>query len=68
MFTPFDLLKRDADGNVIWIEAAADLRSAHIRLQELALASPGSYLIFDQEHQVTVEEISNRAKAATTTH
>ncbi|HEY2461618.1 MAG TPA: hypothetical protein VGI16_12460 [Candidatus Acidoferrum sp.] len=65
MIAPFDLLKREPDGNIIWIEAVADLHSAHLRLQELATASPGEYLIFDQDHQTTVETISSRAKAAT---
>ena len=60
MQTPFDLLRRDPDGSVIWLEAAPDLVRARARLRELALRTPGEYVLFDHRSQETVEKISSR--------
>jgi hypothetical protein len=56
--TPFDILKRHADGSFIWVEAARDLSGAQARLQELATVTPGEYFVFDQRAQQIVAKIS----------
>ncbi len=45
---PYDILKKDALGNPIWVEAVEDLRKASVRIDELALRSPGEYIVFNQ--------------------
>ena len=46
---PYDILKKDALGNPIWVEAVEDLRKASVRIDELALHSPGEYIVFNQQ-------------------
>jgi hypothetical protein len=46
---PYDILKKDVLGNPIWVEAAEDLRTASVRIEELALYSPGEYIVFNQQ-------------------
>ena len=43
---PYDILKKDALGNPIWVEAVEDLPKATVRIEELALRSPGEYRIY----------------------
>jgi hypothetical protein len=45
---PYDILKKDALGNPIWVEAVEDVRKASVRIEELALHSPGEYIVFNQ--------------------
>jgi len=45
---PYDILKKDAVGNPIWVEAVEDLPKATVRIEELALHSPGEYIVFNQ--------------------
>ena len=51
---PYDILKKDALGNPIWIEAVEDLPKATVRIEELALHSPGEYIVFDQQKREIV--------------
>ncbi len=51
---PFDILRRHRDGSFIWLEAAADIRLAKARLQELWAGAPGEYFVFDQGTQQIV--------------
>jgi hypothetical protein len=44
---PYDILKKDS-ATLVWVEAAADLEIARARVKELAAASNGEYVIFDQ--------------------
>jgi hypothetical protein len=46
---PYDILKKDVLGYPIWVEAAEDLRKAIVRIEELALHSPGEYFVFNQQ-------------------
>ena len=46
---PYDILKKDAFGNPIWVEAVEDLRRASVRIEELAFHSPGEYIVFNQQ-------------------
>lgn len=59
MQTPFDLLRRDPDGSFIWIEAAADLAIARLRMREIASRTPGEYVLFDHTSQETVEKLTS---------
>jgi hypothetical protein len=45
--TPYDILKKDSAA-LVWIEAVADVEIAKARVRELAAASNGEYVIFDQ--------------------
>jgi hypothetical protein len=57
---PFDILKRNADGSFVWLEAAQDLQAAKARLQQLSAPSPGEYFVFDQRTQQIVAKVSTR--------
>jgi hypothetical protein len=46
---PYDILKKDVLGNPIWVEAVEDFRKASVRIGELALHSPGEYIVFNQQ-------------------
>ena len=52
----YDVLKRDC-GELLWIEAADDLESARLRIQELSSASYGEYFVFDQNTGQTDGEV-----------
>jgi hypothetical protein len=54
----FDILRRDADGSFIWIEAAQDIQVAKSRLHELCAQTPGDYFVFDQRSQQIVAKLS----------
>jgi hypothetical protein len=49
MNTPYDILRKDALGIPIWVEAVADLEEASLRVKELARRSPGEYIVFSQK-------------------
>ena len=48
MHSPFDILKKKAEGSFCRFEAVNDLQSANIRIKELVALSPGEYVVFDQ--------------------
>jgi hypothetical protein len=50
----FDILRRHHDGSLLWLEAAADLKVAKCRLQQLHAVSPGDYFVYDQGSQQIV--------------
>jgi hypothetical protein len=56
---PFDILKRYEDGSFIWLETAHEIEIAEARLQELCVATPGNYFVFDQKSQQIVAKLSN---------
>jgi hypothetical protein len=67
MFQPLDIFKTDSDGSVLWRGAVESLVAAKLRIQRLALSSPGEYLIVDQltgEHVLVVVGISTAATTA----
>jgi hypothetical protein len=47
MFYPLDIFKNDAEG-VLWQGAAQNLVAAKLRIQRLALFSPGEYFVLNQ--------------------
>jgi len=44
---PFDIFRTETMG-VLWLESAATLEDAKARVQELAVRSPGEYLLLNQ--------------------
>jgi hypothetical protein len=55
MFLRFDILKKLADGGVVWIEAVNDLETARARIALFASQKPGEYVVFSQETQALLE-------------
>jgi hypothetical protein len=49
MTVPFDIFQAESDGSVLWLESAATLEDAKARIQQLAVRSPGEYLLVNQE-------------------
>lgn len=45
MLPPFDIFRVEADGKVLWIKSAPDLKSARLAVQELMASSPHKYII-----------------------
>jgi hypothetical protein len=54
---PFDILRRHHDGSLLWLEAAAELKVAKSRLQQLHARSPGDYFVFDQGSRQSCRQI-----------
>ena len=46
MLPPFDIFKRKANGEALWIKSAEDFKSARLAIQELMASSPSEYLIY----------------------
>src|ERR1700719_5386738 len=49
MFQPLDIFETDSEGGVLWRSAAEDFVAAKRCIENLALSSPGEYLILDQQ-------------------
>ena len=49
MTIPFDIFQSESNGSVLWLESAATLEDAKARIQQLALRSPGEYLLVNQD-------------------
>lgn len=45
MLPPFDIFKREASGEVLWIKSAEDLKFARAAVQELMASAPHEYVI-----------------------
>ena len=41
----FDIFRKDLLGTAVWMESVQDIETAKLRLTELALRSPGEYLV-----------------------
>jgi hypothetical protein len=52
----FDILRTDALGQAVWIEAVGDIDSARARILHLAERFPGEYVVF---HQATARIVAN---------
>jgi hypothetical protein len=48
MFLHLDIFEAKADGQLIWRDAVESIAAAKARIQELTMASPGDYIILDQ--------------------
>ena len=55
-----DILRRERDGSFLWMEAVGDLEGAKARLEELVVAAPGEYFVFDQRSQEIVAKVVSR--------
>jgi hypothetical protein len=55
-----DILKREDDGGLVWIEAAADVQVAEERIAQLAYTQPGEYFVFDQRSQQIVAKVARQ--------
>jgi hypothetical protein len=44
-----DIFRVAPTGDVLWLESAATLECAKVRIEELAARSPGEYLVLDQQ-------------------
>ena len=53
----FDLFRKDAEGNAVWLDCTPDLVTARDRLTQLAIGVPGEYFVFDQSRQRIVERV-----------
>jgi hypothetical protein len=53
----FDILKRQGDGSLVWLEAARDMDVAKSRLEQLRALWPGEYFVFDQQTQTIVPSL-----------
>jgi hypothetical protein len=49
MFPPFDILRVDSDGQLVWRDQAESLTLARMRVRMLKLDSPGDYIIYSQK-------------------
>jgi len=57
MHSPFDILQKKPEGSFRWFEAAPDLDSANMRIDELISLCPGDYVVFDQRtHNIILEQ------------
>lgn len=48
MIAPFDILRIDGNGDLMWVEAAPDLDTAKARVRAMGSSSPGKYVILSQ--------------------
>jgi hypothetical protein len=66
MFQPLDIFKTYSDGSLLWRGAAQSLVAAKLRIQRLAMSSPGEYLILDQNTgdrvRITQPDTSTQAR------
>jgi hypothetical protein len=49
-----DVMRKQNDGSLIWIEAAQNVDIAKSRINAFARTAPGEYIIFDQITQQVV--------------
>jgi hypothetical protein len=64
---PVDVMRKQNDGSLIWIEAAQSVEIAKSRINTFARTAPGEYVIFDQTTQQVVACVvtsSEKAKGA----
>ena len=45
---PYDIFRRGAAGDHVWVEAVRDLETAKTRIIELSAETPGQYVVFKQ--------------------
>jgi hypothetical protein len=45
---PYDIFRRGATGDHVWVEAVRDLETAKSRIIELSAETPGQYVVFNQ--------------------
>ena len=54
----FDIVRKENERMMLWLEDAADLETAKSRIQELAFVWPGEFEVMDQlSHQIVATVI-----------
>ena len=53
----FDIVRRERQGKLLWLEDAEDLASAKARIQELASFWPGEFEVMDQQAHQTLAKV-----------
>jgi hypothetical protein len=53
----FDIVRREREGKLLWLEDAEDLASAKARIQELASFWPGEFEVMDQQTHQTLAKV-----------
>jgi len=49
----YDIIRKENNESAIWLEAAADLKTAESRIRQLSYWWPGEFQILDQQtHQI----------------
>jgi hypothetical protein len=54
----FDIVRKENEGKLLWLEDAPDLESAKARIQELASFWPGEFAVMDQQAHQTLAKVS----------
>jgi hypothetical protein len=57
----YDIFKKDAAAEMIWVEAVEDLESAKMRVRELSRDGNSEYAIFNQHTRQIVFEVGRLA-------
>ncbi len=60
----FDILREDATGEYIWLEAVNSLDVAATRIDDLSRKMTGRFVVFDQRLQATVPVPATHRAAA----
>ena len=53
----FDIVRRENEEKLLWLEDAADLECAKARIQELASFWPGEFEVMDQQTHQTLAKV-----------
>jgi hypothetical protein len=53
----YDIVRKQNDQSIIWLEDAPDLKIAESRIEQLASFWPGEFQILDQQNHQVVEKI-----------
>jgi len=53
----FDIVRKELEGKLLWLEDAEDLASAKARIQELASFWPGEFDVMDQQTHQTLAKV-----------
>lgn len=66
MLPPFDIFRVEANRDTLWVNSAADLKSARLIVKELMASSPGEYLIHSHSTSNDLIVKPRKAKKQTT--
>jgi hypothetical protein len=60
----YDILRKSADGSIVWVECVKHFHEARRRLKELAARVPGEYIAFSQAtHEVVASTADSTLSA-----
>lgn len=58
---PYDIFRRDGNGEPIWVEAVENVERAKKRIIELSARAPGQYMVFSQNNGQVVSTVTTVA-------